>query len=93
MRSGKPWRLTIEGVILETGVGDMAIDDLSLVDGPCSSKRLCDFEADLCGFEPWQNKTWTRGQPTATSVCKPVDRIRETSVVFWFFVFFISIVC
>lgn len=68
VNSPKPWRITVEGVIRETGIGDMAIDDLVLFQGECGINRVCDFEADFCDYEPWQNKAWSRGQPTMNSV-------------------------
>ncbi|KAF7668436.1 hypothetical protein LDENG_00014610 [Lucifuga dentata] len=48
----------VHQVILEASVGgeagDIAIDDISLISGPCSASDLCDFEEGSCN---WQQQT------------------------------------
>ncbi|TWW73586.1 LDL-receptor class A domain-containing protein 2 Skeletal organic matrix MAM and [Takifugu flavidus] len=63
---GDEWQLvqihmtvqSVHQVILEATVGgkagDIAVDDISLTNGPCSASDLCDFEEDSCG---WQQQT------------------------------------
>ena len=68
INSAKPWRVVFEGVIGSTGVGDMSIDDLSLVDGKCPPRKQCDFEDSFCDYTQYQGKAWTRGQPTTNSI-------------------------
>ena len=33
-------------------MGDIALDDLDIVDGPCPPPKFCDFETDMC---KWSN--------------------------------------
>lgn len=59
-----------EGV---TGTGyqaDIALDDISVVEGACATPKLCDFEVDRCGYQndPAYPLQWYRdnnGTPTA----------------------------
>ncbi|KAM8850746.1 MAM and LDL-receptor class A domain-containing protein 1 isoform 2-T2 [Spinachia spinachia] len=48
----------VHQVILEATVGgeagDIAIDDIALIGGPCPASDVCDFEAGSCG---WQQET------------------------------------
>lgn len=40
-----------EAVIGSDYTSDIALDDYSVVGGPCPSPASCDFETDLCGYE------------------------------------------
>ncbi|KAG9273992.1 MAM and LDL-receptor class A domain-containing protein 2-like [Astyanax mexicanus] len=61
------YQIVFEAVVGEGQVKDIAIDDLSVLNGPCSPNGLCDFEMDECGWVnsalsdhsvPW---SWTSG--------------------------------
>ncbi|XP_034159304.2 MAM and LDL-receptor class A domain-containing protein 1 isoform X1 [Pangasianodon hypophthalmus] len=43
-----PYQIVFEAVAGEGQVMDIAIDDLSVLNGPCPPHGLCDFEMDLC---------------------------------------------
>ncbi|KAI5627922.1 MAM and LDL-receptor class A domain-containing protein 1 [Silurus asotus] len=46
-----PYQIGFEAVAGEGQLMDIAIDDLSVLNGPCSPHGLCDFEMDLCYWE------------------------------------------
>ena len=48
--------------------GDIAIDDISSTVGECKPEKICDFEADWCGFSSTSTPAWQRGQPNANTV-------------------------
>ncbi|MGH0142971.1 UNVERIFIED_CONTAM: hypothetical protein FKN15_017285 [Acipenser sinensis] len=45
-------RVTFEGIVNPEVRGDIAIDDISLLEGPCLPLGYCDFEDDTC---TWKN--------------------------------------
>ncbi|XP_078144064.1 MAM and LDL-receptor class A domain-containing protein 1-like [Centroberyx gerrardi] len=63
----QPYRIVVEGVKLgSTQQGDMAFDDVRLIDARCSPPGYCDFERSLCS---WSNLgggvdqgDWLRGR-------------------------------
>ncbi|KAL2097653.1 hypothetical protein ACEWY4_006860 [Coilia grayii] len=48
-----PYRIIFEAVVGDSSAGDIAIDDLEVLNGPCPPEGFCDFEMDLCG---WLNR-------------------------------------
>ncbi|XP_025085553.1 MAM and LDL-receptor class A domain-containing protein 1-like [Pomacea canaliculata] len=48
--SYQSYKVIFEGVVGVSFLGDIAIDDVSLVDEPCPPSLECDFEADFCDY-------------------------------------------
>ncbi|XP_031666604.1 MAM and LDL-receptor class A domain-containing protein 2 [Oncorhynchus kisutch] len=55
-----PYQVIFEAVAGDGREGDIAIDDLTLVNGPCPPQGFCDFEMDYCG--------WLNSPPAASGV-------------------------
>ncbi|KAM4876506.1 apical endosomal glycoprotein [Thomomys bottae] len=55
VQAEKTWRVVFEAVAAGVERSSMALDDLSLQDGPCARPGSCDFESGLCG---WSHVTW-----------------------------------
>ena len=69
LMSSDPWKVTFEGIVGKMFYGDIALDDLSMVEGPCERNKLkCDFEIDLCDYKQHYGVNWTRGQPSKDSI-------------------------
>ncbi|XP_028831423.1 MAM and LDL-receptor class A domain-containing protein 1 [Denticeps clupeoides] len=69
------YRIIVEGVTGPSDQGDMAIDDVLVIDTPCPAPGFCDFELSACG---WTNALgvddadWLRGRAeTAKSSSGP----------------------
>lgn len=43
-------------------MGDIALDDIDVADGPCPPLQACDFETDTCSWKNvlGDNFNWTR---------------------------------
>lgn len=56
------YNIYIIGKTRRGGQGDIAVDDVKLIDGPCHQTTLCDFEQDFCGWKHKFNNTieWIR---------------------------------
>ncbi|XP_054030531.1 apical endosomal glycoprotein [Dryobates pubescens] len=52
-------------------LGDMALDDLVLTEGPCRAKPSCSFEADSCGLVASGQHTWLRQSNRTGSTAGP----------------------
>ena len=68
--SNQAFYILFEGVRGTSYQGDIALDDLDIVDGKCPSPRQCDFEGNTCG---WKNVRgdqfdWTRDSGGTPSV-------------------------
>ncbi|CAH3118157.1 unnamed protein product [Pocillopora meandrina] len=50
--SNQPFYVIFEGVRGSSYMGDIALDDLDVADGPCPPPKACDFETDMC---LWKN--------------------------------------
>ncbi|XP_077978865.1 MAM and LDL-receptor class A domain-containing protein 1-like [Glandiceps talaboti] len=48
--SDNDYQIVIEGVAGDDSKGDIAVDDLLPVDGPCSQPGYCSFDSGLCGW-------------------------------------------
>ena len=75
--------MVFEGVIGSDYTSDIAIDDYSIVDGPCPDPLWCDFEEDTCGYEnevyfKTDNFDWVRksGRTSSFSTGPSVDHTR-----------------
>lgn len=61
--SNQPFYIIFEGVRGRSYMGDIALDDVDVADGPCPAPKACDFETDMC---KWTNVlggdqfNWTR---------------------------------
>ncbi|XP_062929964.1 apical endosomal glycoprotein-like [Mobula hypostoma] len=61
------------------GVADIAIDDISVVGGPCEPQQVCTFEADCCEFTFTGPHSWRRERAGSGKTNKPTSDItRET---------------
>ncbi|XP_067126410.1 MAM and LDL-receptor class A domain-containing protein 1-like isoform X1 [Centruroides vittatus] len=56
------YNIYITGRTRKGGQGDIAVDDVKLIDSPCHQTTFCDFEQDFCGWKYKFNNTvdWTR---------------------------------
>ncbi|XP_048205023.1 apical endosomal glycoprotein [Perognathus longimembris pacificus] len=55
LRAERTWRVVFEAVAAGVEDSYVALDDLSLHDGPCARPGSCDFESGLCG---WSHLAW-----------------------------------
>ncbi|XP_066300037.1 MAM and LDL-receptor class A domain-containing protein 1-like [Branchiostoma lanceolatum] len=60
--SAAEWQLIFEAVRGASWSGDIALDDITVTDGPCPVENQCDFEVNMC----WQQSitddfNWDRG--------------------------------
>ncbi|XP_042642368.1 apical endosomal glycoprotein [Tyto alba] len=61
-------------------LGDVALDDLALVAGPCGAELSCSFEVDVCGLAASRQHTWLRQSNGTGTVAGPVaDRTTGTA--------------
>ncbi|KAJ8022250.1 MAM and LDL-receptor class A domain-containing protein 2 [Holothuria leucospilota] len=64
------WQVTFEALKGHSYTGDIAIDDISFIPGPCSTQELnCTFELDTCGYYQRSDDDfdWTRHQYSTAS--------------------------
>lgn len=45
----------LEGIRGNGYDGDIAVDDIKLLPGPCQPSGTCDFEVDVCGYSNTRN--------------------------------------
>uniref|UniRef100_A0A2C9KE99 MAM domain-containing protein n=1 Tax=Biomphalaria glabrata TaxID=6526 RepID=A0A2C9KE99_BIOGL len=75
--STQNYQISFEGTVGHGYGGDIALDDISLINGSCSPQDMCDFEIDLCEYTQiefkdvfdwtrWANKTASNGTGPAT---------------------------
>ncbi|XP_058250824.1 MAM and LDL-receptor class A domain-containing protein 1 [Hemibagrus wyckioides] len=80
-----PYQIVFEAVAGEGQVTDIAIDDLSVLNGPCPPHGLCDFEMDLCYWENSALSThsvdwsWTSGV-SASRFAPSVDHTTNSNL-------------
>uniref|UniRef100_I3MPS8 MAM domain containing 4 n=2 Tax=Ictidomys tridecemlineatus TaxID=43179 RepID=I3MPS8_ICTTR len=55
VQAGQAWRVVFEALAAGMEHSYIALDDLSLQDGPCPRPGSCDFESGLCG---WSHLAW-----------------------------------
>lgn len=67
--STQSYKILFEGVVGTSWQGDIALDDISLIGGPCPPALECDFEADFCDFtqNTDDNFDWTRHANSTSS--------------------------
>lgn len=55
VQAEQAWKVVFEAVAAGVEYSYMALDDISLQDGPCPQPGSCDFETGLCGWShlPW----------------------------------------
>ncbi|MBN3307353.1 MLRP2 protein, partial [Amia calva] len=79
------YQIIFEAVAGEGQNGDIAIDDLLILNGPCPPEGLCDFEIDACG---WLNArtgdnldwTWNSGSVGDSSYVPSVDHTTNSAL-------------
>ncbi|KAI4891478.1 hypothetical protein NFI96_023830, partial [Prochilodus magdalenae] len=81
-----PYQVVFQAVVGDgQDIKDIAIDDLSVLNGPCPPNGLCDFEMDTCG---WVNSaygpdsvawTWTSGA-SAMGFAPEVDHTTNSAL-------------
>jgi hypothetical protein len=54
VRSASPYQVAFEGTVNSTDsdASSIAIDDVEIQPGICARPAACDFERDLCGYQP-----------------------------------------
>lgn len=54
INSSRPFQIVFDGILNNTNniLDSIAIDDVELQSGPCGDLGFCDFERDLCGYQP-----------------------------------------
>ncbi|CAF4185562.1 unnamed protein product, partial [Rotaria sp. Silwood2] len=50
------FQVIFEGVVGESYLGDISLDDVSVLPGPCNAHGSCTFEQDLCAWTPSNGK-------------------------------------
>ena len=68
--SNQAFYVLFEGVRGTSYEGDIALDDLDIVDGSCPTSKECDFEGGLCGWKNVQGDQfdWRRDSGGTPSV-------------------------
>ncbi|KAJ8050465.1 MAM and LDL-receptor class A domain-containing protein 2 [Holothuria leucospilota] len=78
-----PWTLSFEGRYLADDYGNIALDDVIVLDTPCVAARECDFEGGFCGWQQDQGdaQDWARtsGPTTSQNTGPSVDHSTGTS--------------
>lgn len=74
------WRVAFEGVVGKGFLGDIALDDIFLSDTTCPATRVCDFELNLCEYQPNPDGSWIRQQATNLSNFVNQDHTSSTSL-------------
>jgi hypothetical protein len=74
------WRVTFEGVIGKSFLGDIALDDIFLSQSACPASRTCDFEIGLCDFQANPVGSWIRQQATNLTNFVNQDHTSSTSL-------------
>ncbi|NXN15222.1 AEGP protein, partial [Indicator maculatus] len=64
------WQVAFEA-LRDRFLGDMALDDLVLTEGPCRAKPSCSFEVDTCGLVASGQHTWLRQSNSTGSIAGP----------------------
>ncbi|XP_049628790.1 apical endosomal glycoprotein [Suncus etruscus] len=79
------WRVVFQAAAVGVEHSYVALDDLSLQDGPCPQPGSCDFEAGLCGWShmPWPDSggyswDWSSGNTPSHDLQPPVDHTLGT---------------
>lgn len=70
LQSALPFQFTFEGIVGPGYTGDVSIDDILLVPGPCPGEGNCDFEDSLCTWKntaTGDNFDWLQGQSQSLS--------------------------
>ncbi|NXJ95644.1 AEGP protein, partial [Corythaixoides concolor] len=61
-------------------LGDVALDDVALMAGPCGAQLTCSFEADACGLASSGHTTWQRqSNGTGTTAGPSADHTTGTA--------------
>ncbi|XP_077354338.1 apical endosomal glycoprotein isoform X1 [Festucalex cinctus] len=67
--------------------GQVAIDDVALVDSPCSVQRMCSFEDHECGYRSSGQVHWVRRNGHSATMKEPkTDHTLETELGFYMMV-------
>ncbi|XP_072228678.1 apical endosomal glycoprotein [Leuresthes tenuis] len=67
--------------------GRLAIDDVTLLDGPCSIPRLCSFESQQCGYSSYGRVNWLHHSGHSSTATGPkTDHTLETEMGFYMMV-------
>ena len=74
------WRVAFEGVVGKGYLGDIALDDIFLGTSACPASRTCDFEINLCEYQPIPDDGWVRQQATNLSNFINEDHTTSTSL-------------
>ncbi|XP_071851180.1 MAM and LDL-receptor class A domain-containing protein 1-like isoform X5 [Apostichopus japonicus] len=64
IETNNDFEVLIEGEVGRSSFGDIGLDDITLVDGPCPDEAFCHFELDFCGWYQEADKDdfdWKRG--------------------------------
>ncbi|KAM6047770.1 apical endosomal glycoprotein isoform 2-T2 [Chlamydotis macqueenii] len=73
------YRLAFEA-LRDGFLGDMALDDLGLTEGPCGAELSCSFEANACGLVASTQRTWLRqSNGTGTAAGPAADHTTGTA--------------
>ncbi|CAF0847412.1 unnamed protein product, partial [Rotaria sordida] len=74
------WRIVFEGVVGKGYFGDIALDDIFLSESACPPSRICNFELNLCEFQPSPDNSWKLQQATNLSYFINADHTSSTSL-------------
>ena len=74
------WRVAFEGIVGESYLGDIALDDILLGQNACPPSRVCDFELNLCDFQAIPDNSWARTQATNITNFVNQDHTSSTSL-------------
>ncbi|XP_069016310.1 apical endosomal glycoprotein [Embiotoca jacksoni] len=67
--------------------GQVAIDDVAFLDGPCTIPRMCSFEGQLCGYRSSGKVHWLHRSGFSTSLTGPkTDHTLESGLGFYMMV-------
>ncbi|KAM9207475.1 LOW QUALITY PROTEIN: apical endosomal glycoprotein [Dugong dugon] len=85
VQAERAWRVVFEAEAAGVEYAYIAVDDLSLEDGPCPQPASCDFESGLCGWShlPWPSPggyswDWSSGATPSRYLQPSVDHTLGT---------------
>ncbi|XP_070566222.1 MAM and LDL-receptor class A domain-containing protein 1-like [Ptychodera flava] len=88
-KSSEQWRIIFEGVLGHSFRSDIALDDVTIIDGPCPPTSVCEFEVDFCDWVQDEDDDfqWSRGRNGTSTPFTGPQYDHTTGTEFGYFAF------